>query len=187
MNRRAVGCKNLHYAVGTIGEEGILTYDTPKRVVGLQEFSTTNNYSEYTFYSDDQVDESGKSLTSVELALIVKGLDPTIEADFMGKEYDETSGVLTTSVDDQQKVIALMYEITTLGKSYFRVLYNCKLAKDEMNSTGKTDNVESNDVSLSGMAIPNSKGKVDRIVDAEVAGSTEIVSSFFTKVYEPTV
>lgn len=187
MSRRAVGCKNLYYALVTVGEDGTETYGTPKKIVGLQEFSTTNNYSEYTFYSDDQVDESGKSLTSVELALVIKGIDPQVEADIMGKEYDETTGVLTTSVDDQQKSIALMYEITTLGDSYFRVLYNCKLAKDEMNSTGKTDNVESNDISLSGMAIPNSKGKVDRVVDAAVTGSSAIVSNFFKSVYEPTV
>lgn len=178
-----MGCRNLYYAVGTVASDGAITYGTPKRIVGLQELSTTNNYAEYTFYSDDQADESGKNLTSVDITAIVKGLDAEIEADIMGKNYE--NGVLTTNVNDQQKVIALMYEITTLGASYFRVFYNCKMAKDELNSTGKGDSVESDDVTISGQAIADGDGNVDRVIDAAVADTASIVSNFFNKVYKP--
>lgn len=183
MSKRAVGCKNLHYA--TIKEDG--EYDIPKKIVGLQEISTTNNYAEYEFYSDDQVDESGKGLTSVELSLTIKGLDPEVEADLMGKSYDSTTGVITTSVNDVQAKVALLYEITTLnGESDYRVLYNCKLAKDEVNSTTKGESIESDDITLSGVAIAREDGVVERTVNGSVPGASTIIDNFFKKVYEPT-
>lgn len=182
-NRRQTGVRNLYYAV--INEGG--TYETPKRIEGLQEISTTNTYSEYSFYSDNMVDSSGKALSSVELSLTLKGLDPKIEAELMGKEYDEATGVMTTSVTDASKEVALMYEITTLEgqPSYYRVLYNCKLYRDDSTNSTQGDSIESADVTLTGVAIPRAKdGIVDRVIDGAVEGASTIVSTFFTKVYE---
>lgn len=183
MSRRAIGCKNLYYSVGTVAPDGTITYGTPKRIVGLQELSTTNNYAEYQFYSDNKADESGKNLVSVDISAVIKGLDPEIEAELMGKNYED--GVLTTNVNDKQAVVALMYEITTLGPSYFRVLYNCKLAKDELSSTGESDSVESDDVTLSGSAIANEEGDVERLIDAAIPSTASKISTFFNKVYKP--
>lgn len=183
MSRRAIGCKNLYYAVGTVAQDGAITYGTPKRIIGLQELSTTNNYAEYQFYSDNKADESGKNLVSVDITAIIKGLDPEIEAELMGKSYED--GVLTTNVNDKQAVVALMYEITTLGASYFRVLYNCKLAKDELSSTGESDSIESDDVTLTGSAIANEEGVVERLIDGAILSTASIITNFFKEVYKP--
>ena len=183
-NRRQTGVRKLHYAILQPGG----TYSAPKPIIGLQEISTTNNYSEYAFYSDNQIDASGKALSSVEISLTLKGLDPQIEAELMGKDYDSTTGVMTTSATDSAKEVALLYEITCLEgqPSYYRCLYSCKLFRDEMGNTTQGESIESSDVTLTGVAVPRAKdGVVERTVDAEVAGATTIVSTFFTKVYEP--
>lgn len=182
-NRRQTGVRNLYYAIKQPGG----TYSAPVRIEGLQEISTTNSYSEYAFYSDNMIDASGKALSSVELSLTLKGLDPKVEADLMGKDYDASTGVMTTSANDSAKEVALLYEITTLEgqPSYYRCLYSCKLYRDESANTTQADSIESADVTLSGVAVPRAKdGKVDIVIDGAVEGSATIVETFFDSVYE---
>lgn len=183
MNRRQTGVRNLYVAKRT--SAGV--YDTPQAIEGLQEISTTNTYGEYSFYSDNVCDASGKTLTSVDISITLKGLDPKIEAMLMGKEYDPSTGVITSAVNDSAQEVALLYEITTLEgqPSYYRVLYNCKLFREESANTTQGESVESSDVTLTGTAIADENGIVDRVVDGAVSGSSTVVASFFDKVYIP--
>lgn len=186
---RAIGIKNLHYANLLTDEyNGTPTYGKPVRVDKLINFGTTNNYSEYSFYSDDLIEEAGESLQSEALSLELGYITNALKADITGNDYDKTTGTYVTKASIRQPQIALLYEISLSdGSSDFRVLYNCKLKLTEQNNATKSDSIESSNVNLEGLAIPlKSIGAFDMMISsADSAADADIISNFFTEVQLP--
>lgn len=187
---RAIGVKNLHYAplsADPLG--GSPTFGKPTRIEKLINFGTSNNYSEYTFYSDDIVEEAGESLQSESISIEIGYLPNALKAALTGNEYKAEKGIYVTKANVQQPAIALLYEISLSdGSSDYRVLYNCKLKITEQSNETQGDSIESSTYTLEGLAIPlKSLGIFDmQISSADDAADETIITNFFESVQLPT-
>lgn len=186
---RRIGNKNLHYAPLTKDELGVggLTYGKPERIPKVISFKTSDEYADYTFYSDDGVEETGKRLVKSEIEIEVGYIQNKLKAALTGIKYDESTGKTYKNTNVSQPAIALMYEMSKSdgAKSDYRVLYKCILSIEESESTTIEDGVESNTFVLKGTAIPTiNTGDLDMEIDGEDAaeGAAAIIEDFFTEV-----
>lgn len=184
MSNRICGLRNIHIAKKTA--EG--TYETPKKLVGAKSLSTKNNLSETSFYSDDVMDFYQKGITSMEVEIELAYLTPELEALITGKTFDEATGALISSANDQAATFALLYEATTLEQPIRRVVYECILSRDEFSTATKTDSISEQTIKLTGKAKPReADGVFDLILDKN---ATEVKATawnnFFTTVMQPT-
>lgn len=185
MANRIVGLKNIHIAKKT----GPGAYDAPKRLEGAKTFNTTNEVSETSFYSDDVMDHYFKSATSMDIEIELAYLTPEMESLIMGKTL--VNGALVSSTEDVANEFAIIYELTTLKEPIRRVIYDCTLSKDDLNSATKADSVEEQLVTLTGKAKAGTDGVFDAVLDKnnpptdpdELRKFEAIFNDFFTKVY----
>lgn len=186
---RAIGVKNLHYAELLTDEAGkVATFATPTRIEKLINFGTTNNYSEYSFYSDDIIEEAGEALQSEAISIELGYLPNKLKAAITGNEYIEDKGIYVTRANVQQPAIALLYEIALSdGTSDYRVLYNCKLKLTEQSNATQSDSIESSNVTLEGLAIPlKSIHAFDmQISSGDSSADDTIIKNFFKAVQLP--
>lgn len=187
MVKRPEGCRLLHIATQTISEAGVVTYETPIPVLGLENITTTNNYAEGVGFSDNMQDTSKKKPTFIDMAITLREISNSLESKIMGKKY--ASGRKLTNVSDQAPVVAVLYQQTNSDGSYVnRVIYNCKLSRDETVNTTTKDGIEFNSVTLSGKGIPlPTTGDLDLSIESDdAAASAEDLANFFKKVILPT-
>ena len=183
MANRLIGLKNIHIA--KLNEDG--NYETPVRLAGAKSLNTTNNSTETSFYSDDIMDFYSKGITSMEVEIELAYLDAKIEALITGKKFDETTGALISSSNDQAPTFALLYEASTLQEPIRRVIYECILSRDEFSSSTKTDSISEQTIKLIGKAKPReADGVFDLLLDKN---KTEVKATawnnFFTTVMQP--
>ena len=185
---RCIGTKNLHYALLTSDGSGIEPmYDSMEKIPKVINFKTTDNYAEYTFYSEDGVEETGKKLVSVEIEIEVGYIGNKLKSDITGVTYDPTTGKTYKNSNMVQPAIAIAYEMTKSAgaPSDYRVLYKCNLSIDESESTTTEDGIESNNFVLKGIAVPLSyNGNVDMEINGEevAEGAQEVINNFFTEI-----
>lgn len=187
---RAIGVKNLHYATLSTDQVGSApTFGAVTKIDKLISFGTTNNYSEYSFYSDDIIEEAGETLQSEEISIEIGYLPNELKAALTGNEYKVEKGVYVTKANAKQPAIALLYEISLSdGESDYRVLYNCKLKITEQSNETQGDGIESSTYTLEGLAIPlKSLGIFDmQISSGDSAADETIITNFFKTVQLPT-
>lgn len=160
---RAIGIKNLKYALITKGPDGAIKYGTPTAIPKVISVNISDEYNSYTFYSEDTVEESNGKLVSSEIEIEVGYLEGALKAILTGANFDEETGKLTRNSADVSPMIALMFEITKSegAKSDFRCLLNCAVRIEESENTTTEDGVESNNVIIVGTATPDADGDID--------------------------
>lgn len=183
MANRVIGLSNIHYAI----LQGDGSYSTPKKLSGAKTLSTTNSYSEASFYSDNVLDFYTKGLTLMEVELEMAYLLPSDEAALTGKSFDEQTGALVSGADDSPVTIALIYEMATLAEPIRRVIYEVALTKEESSASTKTDEVEEQLVLLKGVAKPREiDNKIDMVLDKNVSSvDTHVWNSMLSNVLLP--
>lgn len=183
--KRAEGCRNLHIAKLTIDASGVPTYTTPKRLMGLEKFSSTENYAEATAYSDNQIDTNKKKPAFIDLAITLAQLTPQDDALISGKK--RIAGKTVTTTGDAQPAFAVMYEQTNSDEtSTYFVYYNVTLAKDGRENTTVGESISFDSVSVTGKAIPLPDGTLEMSFnsDDEEIKQTDI-ENFFKSVQMP--
>lgn len=187
---RQIGLKRIGFALYEGLKSGKPSWSDVEIIKQGVEISTTNVYSEYSFYSDDTVEESEKVLTSVEIALTLGYINNEFKAKYLGMNRT-SAGFTTTGGSVKAPSLAIVYEITkSNGESDYKVLYNCKLALDESTNRTKEDEIEGVEIALSGLAIEcpgigNIVGEIS--TDEESEGINEeqkqaILDAFFTTI-----
>lgn len=186
MSRR-IGCKNLHYALVTKGENGQVSYGTPTPLKKLISIKTTDNFAEYTFYSDDSTEEASRKLTGCEVEIELGSMSNKQKAELTGMTYNQTNGKTVRKTDDASPTVALLWEITRSDgdKSEYRILYRCNLSIKDAENTTVEDGIESNNVTLTGNAIPDENGVIDLEIHGADTGAEAIVTNFFKAVVLP--
>lgn len=183
---RIIGCKNLHIAELTKDDTTGATWDTPVPVKSLISISITDQKENVTFYSDDSVEEVIPTFGSKEVSIELGYLTPEIEAMISGNTYE--NGVYTQSADATAKEFALLFSAPLSRGGERRVcLFKGVLGRDESAYQGKSESVESSNVTLSGVFMPlQYDGTVERRVDTsdtQLNGEGKKLSdAWFTKV-----
>lgn len=152
-NKVKYGLKNVHYAVATIGEEGDVTYDTPKALLGAQDMTASLLGGKTDVYADDIVFYTANGVSGQELTLTLTNLPESFLTDVLG--YKKSSeGSLMEVVGAPVVSFALMFEISG-DVSNRRVVYPLCVATPVVDSaTTKGETVEINTVSLTVTARP---------------------------------
>ena len=183
---RIIGCKNLHIAELTKDDASGVAWKAPVPVKSLISISITDQKENVTFYSDDTVEEVIPTFGSKEVSIELGYLTPEIEAMISGNTYE--NGVYTQSANATGKEFALLFS-APLSKGGERkvCLFKGVLGRDESAYQGKTESVESSNVSLSGIFMPlQYDGTVERRVetsDAQLSGEGKALSdAWFTAV-----
>lgn len=188
---RQIGLKRLGLAVYNGEQLGKPTWGAIEIIKQAVEVSTTNVYSEYAFYSDDQIEESAKTLTSVEVAITLGYITNELKAKYLGLNRVEESGFTKVGGSTNAPQVAVVYEVTkSNGESDYKVIYNCKLALDESTNRTKEDSITGVEVKITGVGIPcpitgDILGEIstdDNGTSIEPLKKKAIIDAFFTTV-----
>lgn len=183
---RIIGCKNLHIAKLTKDDATGATWEQPVPVKSLISISITDQKENVTFYSDDSVEEVIPTFGSKEVSIELGYLTPEIEAMISGNTYE--NGVYTQSANASAKEFALLFSAPLSRGGERRVcLFKGVLGRDESAYQGKSESVESSNVTLSGVFMPlQYDGTIERRVDTSdtrLDGEGKKLSdAWFTKV-----
>lgn len=183
---RIIGCKNLHIAELTKDDTSGVEWKAPVPVKSLISISIADQKENVTFYSDDTVEEVIPTFGSKEVSIELGYLTPEIEAMISGNTYE--NGVYTQSANATAKEFALLFSAPLSKGGERRVcLFKGVLGRDESAYQGKTESVESSNVTLSGVFMPlQYDGTVETRVDtsdAQLNGEGKALSdAWFTKV-----
>ena len=162
------------------------TYETPIELKQFVSFSATKNYSETSWYSNDQTEETFNAIVDEDIEIVLGHLSGDLRAKLSGATYDD-KGVMTEKSDDEQAEFGLIVVLSqlptgTLNKAYYRV----KLKVEATEGETKTDSINDSTVTLSGKAIPNSEGIICRTIDStDTTADSTVVSNWTTAVYVP--
>lgn len=162
---RIIGCKNLHIAELTKDDATGVEWSAPIPVKSLISISITDQKENVTFYSDDTVEEVIPTFGSKEVSLELGYLTPEVEAMISGNTYE--NGVYTQSANATGKEFALLFSAPLSRGGERKVcLFKGVLGRDESSYQGKTESVESSNVTLSGVFMPlQYDGLVERRID----------------------
>ncbi|NFN50166.1 hypothetical protein FDB52_16975 [Clostridium botulinum] len=180
--KQVEGCKNIHVAKRK--KDG--TYEVPKRIRGLGEIKTTDEYKSGTSYGDMKKMIEKKKKSGIDIAITANELPPSMEALLMGKKYDK--GELVSNVNNQQNEVALLWEeVWSDGSSSYNVIYRTTLTREGREGKGNSDNIDFATISISGGALPLEDSEdFDLILfgdDPEVDKSK--IKNFFKQVQMP--
>lgn len=162
------------------------TYETPIELKQFVSFSATKNYSETSWYSNDQTEETFNAIVDEDIEIVLGHLSGDLRAKLSGANYD-AKGVMTEKSDDEQPEFGLIVVLSqlptgTLNKAYYRV----KLKVEATEGETKTDSINDSTVTLTGKAIPNSEGIICRTIDStDATADATVVTNWTKKVYVP--
>ena len=152
---RQIGLKRLGLALYNGEVNGKPTWDAVEIIKQAIEITTTNVYSEYAFYSDDKIEESAKTLTSVEIGIVLGYMTNEMKSKYLGVSRNAESGFTKVGSTTNAPQLAIVYEITkSNGESDYKVIYNAKLSIDENTNRTKEDEVTGVEINLKGVGIP---------------------------------
>ena len=180
---RIAGVKYLAIAPIT-RPSGKEVYGSPIELKQFISFSATKNYSETSWYSNDQTEETFNAIVDEDIEIVLGHLSGELRAKLSGANYD-AKGVMTEKSDDEQPEFGLIVVLSqlptgTLNKAYYRV----KLKVEATEGETKTDSINDSTVTLTGKAIPNSEGIICRTIDStDTTADATVISNGTSAVY----
>ena len=183
-NKVQYGLKNVHYATVTVGTNSV-TYGTPVPWPGAVNLSLSAEGDTNDFYADNV-----KYFTAIanngyngdfESAMI----PDSFRSDIMGETVATTgakAGIYYEDATVQPKAFALLFQFEGDENATKYVLYNCKMARPDIESATTEDGIEVQTVSGEITASPRA---IDSIVKAQCASTASTAySNWFTSVQE---
>lgn len=182
-NKVKFGLKNVHYALITEGEDGAITYGTPKRIPGAVNLSLAAQGDTETFYADDIAYYVSTANNGYQGDLEIALVPDSFRVDVLGETLDEESQVLMENSGVELKPFALLYEFTGDQKASRRVMYNCTATRpsEESQTTNNTKTPSTDKLTLT--AAPLSNG----LVKAKTTDKTpvSVFSGWYGSVWQP--
>ena len=175
------GLKNVHYAKITEGEQGAITYGTPKPWPGAVSLSMDAEGELTPFRADNMnywVASSNNGYSGeFESALIPEDFRTDILA-----EQKDTNGALLEYADAKPSSFALLFQVENDVNATRFVYYNCTATRPSTEANTTEESIEPQTDTLSLTASPRPDGLVKATMDADGTG----YDSWYTAVYEPT-
>lgn len=151
-------------------------------------FSSTKNFSEMNWYSNDIVEETFKSVVDIDVEIVLGKLSNEMKALFMGSQYTDKGVMVEGSNDAQQEfaVIVVLSQMGTVNGTLNYVFYRTKLTLEGIEAETKTDSITDSQVTLSGKAIPLANGRIASSIDSlDAKADATVVANWRTNVYIP--
>jgi len=182
-NKVQYGLKNVYYATVTVGTNTV-TYGTPVPWPGAVSLSLSAEGDTNDFYADNV-----RYFTSIanngyqgdfESAMIPDSFKTSIMGETVGT--GTKTGVYYEDATVQPKAFALLFQFEGDENATRHVLYNCKMARPDIESSTTEDGIEVNTVSGEVTASPRA---FDGIVKASCASTAATAyTNWFTTVQD---
>ncbi|MGD7051421.1 major tail protein [Sutcliffiella horikoshii] len=184
-NKVTFGLQDVHFA--TFSEnEGVITYDTPKRIPGAVEISLEPKGDTIEHFADNHVYYSAPNNMGYEGTLSISNIPQDFLVSVLGEELDETDSVLTEKANAQTKPFSLMFQFEGDQKAVRHVLYNCTANRPTVASSTKSSSAEPNTNELTFVASPRPN---DLLVRRKTTAITpaNVYDAWYSAVYEAPV
>ena len=186
---RIAGVQYLGIAkIESYDENNLPVYGDVQEIRQFISFSSTKNFSEMNWYSNDIVEETFKNVVDIDVEIVLGKLSNEIKALIMGSTYTETGVMIEASNDAQQEfaVIVVLSQMGTTNGTLNYVFYRTKLTLEGVEAETKTDSITDSQLTLSGKAIPLANGRIASSIDSLDEKADETVITNWTKdVYMP--
>jgi phi13 family phage major tail protein len=182
-NKVEFGLRNTHYAVVTVGEDGKLTFGTPKPIPGSVSLTLDKSGDMVKFKADDIDYYRSKNNQGYEGTLNIARVPDEFKIDVLG-ETKTADGVMIENADAKGNEFALLFEFQGDVKAVRHVMYYCSADRASVSSTTK----DSGEPNTSDLAIIASPRPDTRNVKANTRNDVTqaVYDNWFVSVYEVT-
>ena len=136
-NKVKFGIKNCHYAVGTVADNGSITYETPVALPGTVSLSLEPQGENTPFYADNIVYYMGSANSGYQGDLELALVPDAFKKDVLG-----CNGILYEDAGAEVVHFALTFEFSGDKHARRHVMYNCTATRPTVGSTTNTDTKE---------------------------------------------
>ena len=183
-----IGLRDVHYAVLKTDTKEGATYEAPVLLTGAIAANVNPNTNSATLFADDGPYDSATTLGEIELELNMADIPAKHAAAMLG--HTNKNGVLIKKASDQPPYLAIGYRSLKSNGAYrYTWLYKGKFTDGEQANNTKGDSIEYQTPTITGAFV---KRDFDDMWQAEVDSDdtalgegTQIITNWFTAVYEP--
>lgn len=182
-NKVKFGLKNVHYAPITLGEDGAVSFGTPKSLPGAVNLTLDVQGEEVEFEADDMIYYASYSNTGYKGNLEIANITDDFRKDILNEVEDATDHILMEYAANETRPFALLYEVNGDQKATRRVLYYCTVSRpsDNASTTGKTKTPQTDTLSLTSVPL------ADGLTKARTTDSTPdtVFNDWYKSVWRP--
>ena len=186
---RIAGVQYLGIAkIESYDENNLPVYGDVQEIRQFISFSSTKNFSEMNWYSNDIVEETFKNVVDIDIEIVLGKLSNELKALFMGSTYTDKGVMVEASNDAQQEfaVIVVLSQMGTTNGTLNYVFYRTKMTLEGIEAETKTDSITDSQVTLSGKAIPLANGRIASSIDSlDTNADAQVVANWTSSVYVP--
>ena len=186
---RIAGVQYLGIAkIESYNESNLPVYGEIQEIRQFISFSSTKNFSEMNWYSNDIVEETFKNVVDIDIEIVLGKLSNELKALIMGSTYTDKGVMVEASNDAQQEfaVIVVLSQMGTTNGTLNYVFYRTKLTLEGIEAETKTDSITDSQVTLSGKAIPLANGRIASSIDSlDSNADAEVVANWTKSIYIP--
>lgn len=177
------GLENCYWAKATVGLDGKISYETPKRYPGAVSLSLDTNGDLMEFEADNIVYYSSPNNKGYTGKFVAAKMPDEFSVDILGEIVDKDDQVQTEVSSAQTSPFALLFQFEGDKNATRHVLYNCSANRTSFGSaTGKES---PNTTELNFNATPRPFDKAVKTKTKETTTPT-VYDNWFEKVYEKT-
>ncbi len=186
---RIAGVQYLGIAkIESYNEQNLPVYGEVQEIRQFISFSSTKNFSEMNWYSNDIVEETFKNVVDIDVEIVLGKLSNEVKALIMGSTYTEEGVMIEASNDAQQEfaVIVVLSQMGTVNGTLSYVFYRTKLTLEGVEAETKTDSITDSQLTLSGKAIPLANGRIASSIDSlDAKADAQVVANWTKDIYIP--
>lgn len=182
-NKVQFNLKNVHYAIATEGDDGDLTFGTPKHVPGAVNLNLDPQGDVTPFYADGLVYYQSIANNGYSGDLEMAKFPDEMLQDVWKDILTTTSKVIVENANVEPACFALLFQIDGDKDSEYYCMYNCKGTRPSIASTTNTETKEPQTQSSTITASPMESGMVMARTTAETPAETK--NNWFKSVFTP--
>ena len=180
------GLTNVYYATVSSTGSG---FDTPVRIKGAVQLTTTPEGDSYDFYADNRIYFHTETNNGYTGTLEVAAVNDAFLTAALGYQTDETSGLTYEASNVQPKQVALLFEIDGNEEQQRVAMYGVTFSRVETEANTTSESTEPDTVTLNFTCIGQEFTIGDTTTNVTKAhcssADADVYDGFFTKVPVP--
>lgn len=183
-NKVLFGLSNVHFAIVTVGADGVASFGEPHKQPGAVNLTLDPNGSVTPFYADNMIYYQAPANQGYTGTLEMALFDDWFHLNVLGDTKD-SNGVMVENSNASPKPFAMMYEVQGDQKAARRVLYYVTVERGSETAATKGETTEPQTTSMNITVSPlpgsmNVKAYTTEDVDSET------FNNWYSQVYTPT-
>ena len=181
-NKIKYGLTNVYFAPVTADNGGVLTYDTPQRILGGVSLSLEAQGDTNTFYADNIAFFTSTANNGYQGDLEVALLPDAFRTAILGETLDATKGFYIEKANKPTVEFALLFQFEGDENATRHCLYRCVASRPSVNGSTKEESIKPQTESITITAMPRIN---DELVKSRCPADASAYANWFTAVTEP--